>query len=53
MLVRPGEVSARDVRRRPRPRAAQRVGPRPDMIAAWAVILGFALVLVAVLSAHG
>lgn len=40
-------------RRRPRPRAVQRVGPRPDRIAAWAVVLGFVLVLVAVLSAHG
>jgi hypothetical protein len=41
---------ARDGRRRPRPRAAQRVGPRPDRIAAWAVVLGFLLVLAAVLS---
>jgi hypothetical protein len=31
---------------------AQRVGPRPDRIAAWAVALGFLLVVVAVLSAH-
>jgi hypothetical protein len=29
------------------------VGPRPDMIAAWAAILGFVLVIVAILSAHG
>ncbi len=40
-------------RKRPRPRAAQRVGPRPDMIAAWAVALGVLLVVVAILSAHG
>jgi hypothetical protein len=31
---------------------AQRVGPRPDRIAALAVWLGFVLVLVAALSAH-
>lgn len=40
-------------RKRPRPRPAQRVGPRPDMIAAWAVALGVLLVVVATLSAHG
>jgi hypothetical protein len=39
-------------RRRPRPRAAQLVGPRPDRIASWAVALGFLLVLAAILSAH-
>ncbi|MGA9875324.1 MAG: hypothetical protein WBQ21_05895 [Solirubrobacteraceae bacterium] len=39
-------------RRRPRPRTVQRVGPRPDMIAAWAVLLGFLLVIVAIISAH-
>jgi hypothetical protein len=31
---------------------AERVGPRPDRIAGWAVALGFLLVVVAVLSAH-
>jgi hypothetical protein len=40
-------------RRRPRLGVTQRVGPRPDRVAAWAVVLGFALVLAAVLSAHG
>lgn len=40
-------------RKRPRPRVAQRVGPRPDLIAAWAVALGVLLVVVAILSAHG
>jgi hypothetical protein len=44
---------AREIRRRPRPRVAHRVGTRPDRIAAWAVALGFLLVLVAILSAHG
>lgn len=38
--------------RRPRPRMARRVGPRPDRIAAWAVWLGLVLVVVAVLSAR-
>lgn len=39
--------------RRPRPRAIERIGPRPDMIAAWAVVLGVVLLIVAILSAHG
>lgn len=39
-------------RTRPRPRAIQRVGPRPDRIAAWAFALGVMLVLAAILSAH-
>lgn len=41
------------LRRRPRLRAAQRIGPRPDRIAAWAVALGVLLLVLAVLSAHG
>lgn len=41
------------VRRRPRPRMTQRLGPRPDRVAAWAVVLGFASVIAAILSAHG
>jgi hypothetical protein len=28
------------------------VGPHPDRIASWAVVLGFGLVLAALLSAH-
>jgi hypothetical protein len=51
-LVDTAAPPAREARRRPRPRAAQRIGPRPDRIAAWAVVLGFALVLAAALSAH-
>jgi hypothetical protein len=43
----------RDARRRPRRRVAHVVGPRPDRVAAWAVALGFLLVLAAILSAHG
>jgi hypothetical protein len=52
MLVERAAPPSRDSRRRPRLPAAQRVGPRPDMIAAWAVALGFVLVAVAILSAH-
>ena len=43
----------RDARSRPRRRVVQVVGPRPDRVAAWAVALGFLLVLAAILSAHG
>ncbi len=32
--------------------AAWRIGSHPDRVAAWAVVLGFALVLAAMLSAH-
>lgn len=39
-------------RRRPRPRPAQLVGPRPDRIASWAVALGLLLLLAAILSSH-
>ena len=39
-------------RRRPRSRAIHSVGSHPDRIAAWAVALGFMLVLAAILSAH-
>ncbi len=44
--------SGTGVRRRPRARPAQLVGPRPDRIASWAVALGFLLVLLAILSSH-
>jgi hypothetical protein len=40
-------------RSRPRRTAIQRIEPHPDRVAAWAVVLGFALVIAAVLSAHG
>lgn len=40
-------------RRRPAVRAYERAGFRPDRLAMWAVILGFLLVFVAVISAHG
>jgi hypothetical protein len=44
----------RTVRRRRRPRRtpSEWVGPHPDRIASWAVVMGFALVLAALLSAH-
>ncbi|HTC60446.1 MAG TPA: hypothetical protein VK691_10065 [Solirubrobacteraceae bacterium] len=58
--IRPGQrlmlveraAPPRDSHRRPRRPMVRRVGPRPDMIAAWAAALGFLLVAVAILSAH-
>ncbi|HEY3828898.1 MAG TPA: hypothetical protein VGL57_06855 [Solirubrobacteraceae bacterium] len=50
--ARDASAGTRLARRRPRPRPAQLVGPRPDRIASWAVALGFLLVLAAILSAH-
>jgi|SRR5512132_3549178 hypothetical protein len=38
-------------RRRPARRAVERVGPRPDRLALWAVVLGAFLILVAATSA--
>ncbi len=40
-------------RRRPRRTPTEWVGPHPDRIASWAVVMGFLLVLAALLSAHG
>ncbi len=39
-------------RRRPPRSTMERVGPRPDRIAMWAPMLGFLLILVAILSSH-
>jgi hypothetical protein len=39
-------------RLRPRPSVAEWLGTRPDRVAAWAVALGFLLVLAAILSSH-
>lgn len=39
-------------RRRPPRRAAERIGPRPDRLAAYAVALGILLILIAILTAH-
>jgi rare lipoprotein A (peptidoglycan hydrolase) len=39
-------------RRRPAPRPHERVGPRPDRIALWAVVMGIFLILVAATSSH-
>jgi len=46
---RPGEGAP--VRRRPPRRPHERLGPRPDRVAAWAVLLGLLLVLIAVATA--
>jgi hypothetical protein len=40
-------------RRRPPLRVIDRIGTRPDRIAAWAVLLGVVFVLATLLSAHG
>jgi hypothetical protein len=55
ILVESDAAAAREAeaRRRTRPRAPRGLGPHPDRIAAWAVLLGFLLVVAAVLSAHG
>jgi hypothetical protein len=39
-------------RRRPARRPVERIGPRPDRVALWAVLLGFFLILVAATSSH-
>jgi hypothetical protein len=39
-------------RRRPPRSAVERVGPRPDRIAMWAPLLGFMLLVVAIISSH-
>jgi hypothetical protein len=39
-------------RRRPPRSARERLGPRPDRIAMWALLMAVALVLVTALSAH-
>lgn len=46
-------VAAPPPRIRPRPRPTERIGPRPDRIAAWAVVLGVLMLLAAILSSHG
>lgn len=52
--VRDGEAHAGGAahRRRPRRSTAEWLGTRPDRIAAWAVALGFLLVVAGILSAH-
>lgn len=53
MLVPPQAPSAAEQpRRRPKRTPAQRIGPRPDRIAAWAVALGVLLLVLAILSSH-
>jgi len=47
-----GEAHRGALRRRPRRSTAEWLGTRPDRIAAWAVALGFLLVVAGILSAH-
>ena len=58
LAVRPGTLSARlprmvEVHRRRPPRSPrERLGPRPDRVAMWALLMAVALVLVAAMSSH-
>ena len=47
---RPGEHYRPSERRRPPQTVSERLGPRPDRIAAWACALGFLLILIAILT---
>jgi hypothetical protein len=47
---RPGELYGSSERRRPPRTVHERLGPRPDRIAAWACALGLLLILIAILT---
>src|SRR5688500_10164754 len=49
---RPAEFHSAAGRRRPAPTMHERLGPRPDRIAAWAFALGILLILIAVATAN-
>jgi hypothetical protein len=49
---RPAEFHSAPVRRRPARTVQERVGPRPDRIAAWAFALGLLLILIAIATAN-
>jgi hypothetical protein len=46
----PAGLARRD--RRPARTVGERLGPRPDRVAAWSVALGVLLILIAILTAH-
>jgi hypothetical protein len=46
------EQPATPARRRPRRRAVEWIGPRPDRLALWAFIAGLSLVIIALATAH-
>ncbi len=48
---RPGEFQSPSARRRPARTVHERVGPRPDRIAAWACALGLLLIIIAIATA--
>ena len=50
IVGRPGEHYPPSVRRRPPRTVHERLGPRPDRIAAWACALGLLLILIAILT---
>lgn len=47
------QAPERPTRRRPKPRPIERIGPRPDRVAGWAVALCVLMLLAALLSSHG
>jgi hypothetical protein len=49
---RPGEFHSPPARRRPSRAMHERLGPRPDRIAAWAFALGVLLILIAIATAN-
>jgi hypothetical protein len=49
---RPGELQASPVRRRPPRTVSEKLGARPDRVAAWAFALGLLLILIAVATAN-
>jgi hypothetical protein len=49
---RPGELQASAVRRRPPRTVSEKLGARPDRVAAWAFALGLLLILIAVATAN-
>ena len=49
---RPAEFHSSPTRRRPSRAVHERVGPRPDRIAAWAFVLGLLLILIAIATAN-
>src|SRR5438067_1629980 len=52
MGARPGHAVAVP-RRRPRPTAAERIGPRPDRLAMWALMMALFLIVLVAVSPHG
>jgi hypothetical protein len=52
IVGRPGDFQSSHARRRPAPTVHERLGSRPDRIAAWACALGLLLILIAIATAN-